>query len=467
MFSLGRRKFVRCLRYNVRVPSCLKESVVCQSSAKPLATADFLKGALHKKHPGLTNLKTIKLPEKLEQAALSILQGRDVKALSVRAHKLTNFLWSRKREISDSKLRENAILLEKKYFALEEDVDIDNVEPGFGALIRKNVLCELRRTTCHRIAIRYNEDIGMVYMMARLAGGYAAVFRALSEIKKREASFAPCSLLDFGSGLGTGAWASHSLWGDSLNEFVCVDSSGDMNRLAEKLLVEGSEEEKPAFKHVYFRQFLPVSPEVQFDLVVAAFSLSELANLKERINTVTTLWTKTKSYLVLVENGTKDGHQLLMEAKDAILKAQEEKQWDPRKPSVFAPCTHQQTCPKLTEKYVLPCNFPQFYNSLKSKSLQTQEKQLERFSYLILSRSEEDTAQNPEPWHLARIISQVHCRTRHVQCKLCCADGKIKQLTISTRRQGKDMYRCARNSNWGDLLPVFVEKDGDVENEDL
>lgn len=29
---------------------------------------------------------------------------------------------------------------------------------------------------------RYNEDLGLVYMAARLAGGYAAVLRALNEV---------------------------------------------------------------------------------------------------------------------------------------------------------------------------------------------------------------------------------------------------------------------------------------------
>lgn len=154
--------------------------------------------------------------------------------------------------------------------------------------------------------------------------------------------------------------ASHTLWGDSLKEYVCVDSSGDMNTLAEQLLsgksiqwnlwaqcytnrstgknvnlyqTGGNDVDNPVIKQVYFRQFLPVSPkvssaallnfylpklytgftklnttkvfffflsfpQVQFDLVIAAFSLSELATLDERLNVIFTLWRKTNSYLV-------------------------------------------------------------------------------------------------------------------------------------------------------------------------
>lgn len=88
--------------------------------------------------------------------------------------------------------------------------------------------------------------------------------------------------------------ASHSCWGDSLKEMVCVDSSGPMNILAERLLkgaqtntldlffsvllsnsssdnlsifvfcwAGDNERAEPHIKQVYFRQFLPVSPKVR------------------------------------------------------------------------------------------------------------------------------------------------------------------------------------------------------------
>uniref|UniRef100_A0A8C2K4P9 Ribosome assembly protein METTL17, mitochondrial n=1 Tax=Cyprinus carpio TaxID=7962 RepID=A0A8C2K4P9_CYPCA len=415
------------------------------NSAAHLEQHDFLKGAPHRKHPGVTNLKTVRLPEQLQVAAQSVL--KNVKSLSEKAHKLSNFLWSRKRATETSQLREKAVLLEKKFLEQERDIHTE-------ARIRKRVLSELRRTTYHRTPLRYDEDLGLVYMAARLAGGYAGVLRALNEIKKRDPVFVPYSLLDFGSGLGTGTWASHTLWGDSLKEYVCVDSSGDMNTLAEQLLRGGNDVDNPVIKQVYFRQFLPVSPKVQFDLVIAAFSLSELATLNERLNVIFTLWRKTNSYLVLVENGTKDGHQILMEARDTILKREDDVKHDLRRPSIFAPCTHELPCPKLIKQHVVPCNFSHFYYPLPL--LKSQERQQEKLSYLIISRSDEEKPQKTERWDMARLISQVRRRPRHVQCQLCCANGELKQLAVTARCHGKDMYRCARSSDWGDLLPVQI-----------
>ncbi|KAK2900730.1 hypothetical protein Q8A67_008845 [Cirrhinus molitorella] len=463
MYLLGSRIYVNCSRCHVAL--CLKEAQRCQSSAAPLQQADFLKGAPHRKHPGVTNLKTVRLPEPLQVAAQSILKRAEVKSLTERAHKLSNFLWSRKRAIEASQLREKAIRLEKKFLEQENDIHTDGIDHKLEAQIRKRILSELKRTTYHRTPLRYDEDLGLVYMAARLAGGYAAALRALNEIKKRDPLFVPYSLLDFGSGLGTCTWASHSLWGDSLKEYVCVDSSGDMNTLAEELLRGGSEVDNPIIKQVYFRQFLPVSPKVQFDLVISAYSLSELATLDERINVIFTLWRKTNSYLVLVENGTKDGHQILMEARDTILKREEEIKHDLRRPSIFAPCTHELSCPRLIKQPAVPCNFSQFYYSLPLS--RSQERQQEKFSYLIISRSDEEKAQKTEHWDMARLTAQVRRRPRHVQCQLCCANGELKQLAVTTRLHGKDMYRCARSSDWGDLLPMFQAEDDDTKNEEM
>lgn len=330
-----------------------------QSVVASVQIQDLLNGIPHKKHPGRMALKSVSLPEELQRAALTVIHGAEVSKLADRARKLTNFLWSRKRQTEDLVLRKKAIALEKRFWERETEKGRDTDPQLLETQIRKKVLAELKRTTYRWTPLRYNDDIAVLYLAARVAGGYAAVCRALNEIKKGDPSFSPHSLLDFGSGVGTVLWAAHSLWGDSLREAVCVDSSGAMNALAERLLRGGSDTGDPAIKQAYFRQFLPVTPKVQFDLVLSAFSLSELGSLQERRDAVRTLWRKTHSYLVLVENGTKDGHQILMEARDTLLMEEDKVTFDPRRPSVVAPCPHQLTCPKLRQLPLLPCNFPQ------------------------------------------------------------------------------------------------------------
>ncbi|XP_044929731.1 methyltransferase-like protein 17, mitochondrial isoform X2 [Mustela putorius furo] len=325
---------------------------------------------------------------------------------------LTNYLWSRRLPVEPQELQRRAVHLEKKFL---ENPDLGQVEEK----LREAVLRALRKTTYHWQELSYNESLSLVYMAARLDGGFAAVSRAFHEIQARVPEFQPQTLMDFGSGTGSVTWAAHSAWGQSLREYLCVDSSAAMLVLAEKLLKGGSESGEPYVPGVFFRQFLPVSPKVQFDVVVSAFSLSELPSKADRTELVQTLWRKTSHFLVLVENGTKAGHCLLMDARDLVLKGKEKSPLDPRPGFVFAP------------------------NKKKQKE--------EKFSMVILARGSPEEANR---W--PRITQPVLKRPRHVHCHLCCPDGHMQHAVITARQHGRDLYRCARVSSWGDLLPVIT-----------
>ncbi|CAI9574212.1 unnamed protein product [Staurois parvus] len=227
------------------------------------------------------------------------------------AASLKNYLWSRKRPVEDTDLR-------KKAYALE-DYTLHYTTMCIDALQLLKFFLYAYSTMHCVFLCSYTEQIGLVYLAARFDGGYAAVTRALQEIHQRVPDFKPQTLLDFGSGVGSVSWAAHAKWGTSLKEYVCVDSSASMNRLSELVLRGGEETGDMHINGIYFRQFLPVSPKVQYDLVISAFSLNELPNLFERQKTIQALWRKTGAFLVLVENGTREGHQLLMEARETVL----------------------------------------------------------------------------------------------------------------------------------------------------
>ncbi|XP_059562511.1 methyltransferase-like protein 17, mitochondrial isoform X2 [Myotis daubentonii] len=369
----------------------------------------FLGKRPHRRHPGILKLPCVRLPRALADAAQLMLLDSAVPNVEKQVQALTNYLWSRHLPVEPGELQRRAEHLEKKF--LENSDSFQTEEKLRGA-----VLHALRKTTYHWQELSYNEGLSLVYMAARLDGGFAAVSRAFHEIQTQLPEFQPKTLMDFGSGTGSVTWAAHSIWGQSLREYMCVDSSAAMLDLAEKLLKGGSENGKLYIPGVFFRQFLPVSPKVQFNVVVSAFSLSELPSKADRAEIVQTLWRKTSDFLILVENGTKAGHCLLMEARDLVLKGKEKSPLDPRPGFVFAP-------------------------SKKPKE--------EKFSMVILARGSPEEANR---W--PRITQPVLKRPRHVHCHLCCPDGHMQHAVLTARRHGRDLYRCARVSSWGDLLPV-------------
>ena len=63
-------------------------------------------------------------------------------------------------------------------------------------------------------AMQYGDREAVAFLAGRQPVCYAATLRALAELKARApAGWAPASVLDFGSGLGTTSWAIDTLWG--------------------------------------------------------------------------------------------------------------------------------------------------------------------------------------------------------------------------------------------------------------
>ncbi|XP_069817640.1 ribosome assembly protein METTL17, mitochondrial [Dendropsophus ebraccatus] len=416
-------------------------------------SSDFLSRVPHRKHPGILHIKLARLPEEAQDAVHVLLKKSPVRQLQEHVTSLSSYLWSRKRPSEDKDLREKAVDLEKMFKEkshIESDLNIFQKEEK----LKNEVLNSLRKNTYHWQPLSYTEQIGLVYLAARFDGGFAAVFRVLQEIHQRVPEFSPKTLMDFGSGIGSVIWAAHSIWGKNLKEYMCIDTSASMNTLSELVLKGGSEKGEMHISGVHFRQFLPVSPKVQFDLVVSAYSLNELPNFAERERVIQTLWRKTGGFLVLVENGTQEGHQLLMEARDIVLKASDKEVWDHRPACVFAPCPHQMECPKLAGNSQIPCNFLQQYQPLKFSW--NPSARWEKFSFLVFSRG--PVGENDRHW--PRVIGPVLRRTRHVHCNMCCSDGKLHHDVITARRHGKDLYRCARKCEWGDRLPSMTANPG-------
>ncbi|XP_069798621.1 ribosome assembly protein METTL17, mitochondrial [Narcine bancroftii] len=115
----------------------------------------------HRRHPGISSLKTLHLPEELRQAALLLLQENPINCLEDNVRNLNNFLWSRKRAVEDSEVRAQARKLVEKFREEADSKEQAPAEPGThrsgedeeGSL-RVRVLSELRKTLPHWKPVR-------------------------------------------------------------------------------------------------------------------------------------------------------------------------------------------------------------------------------------------------------------------------------------------------------------------------
>lgn len=73
--------------------------------------------------------------------------------------------------------------------------------------------------------------------------------------------------------------------------------------------------------------------QIEYDIVVSAYSLMELPTMEMRLETILNLWNKTQRYLVVVEQGTNAGFKIVNEVRDFLLQLDNQGH-------VFSPVSH-------------------------------------------------------------------------------------------------------------------------------
>ncbi|XP_058059774.1 methyltransferase-like protein 17, mitochondrial [Anopheles bellator] len=294
----------------------------------------------------------------------------------------------------------------------------------------------------------HDEYSCLTQLVGRADAEYAVLKRIFTEIKQRDPELRPRSFLDFGAGVGTGTWAVSEFWKEHLYEIMSVDKSRHMNDLAELVLRHGDPNKAMMLRNVFYRQFLPANPNRKYDLVLSAFALFDQPTTKRLLELVDQLYATFDRYLILVEQGTNAGFQLLDGVREHIARTH-----TGDGSHLFAPCPHSSPCPRIAQNDGTPCNFEATY---KHSFVPPSGKQFGtiRYSYLVYTRNPPNSAQR-----FPRLVRPTAVRSKHCVCHTCSADGALRDATFTKSKHGETIYRCAKASRWGDLLPMNVQWD--------
>lgn len=413
---------------------------------------------VHRRHAGRVVRNRISLPDRFRRTAVELLSRTpSVHSSSDAVVAFSRYLVNRKPLIEDDVLRRKAVQMENDLLDERKNYP-ESSASQLDARDKNHILNVLRQNVYHWKPIEYTDGMALTYLCARAAPDFAVLTQIFQEIKQRSPKFAPKALFDFGSGIGTSIWAADGVWPNHFQEYFAVDTSSHMNDVARLLMQDGQENRSPFIKGTFFRQFLPASHTLRYDLVVSAFSLMELPNRSSRRQTLENLWNKTEDFLVIVETGSNAGYGLVMEARSHLLR--HAKECEPKSIEVFAPCSHSLKCPRLAEQDI-PCNFEVGYKPLVHVPPSRRDgKRHDRFSYVVLRKmraapigdGECPSSSSKESW--PRIVSEVLVRPRHVVCRTCDSNGRLGEVIVTASKHGSNMYRCAKASRWGDRLPI-------------
>ncbi|XP_044255953.1 methyltransferase-like protein 17, mitochondrial [Tribolium madens] len=404
-----------------------------------------------KKHPGLFKPRQIPIPEAFIRAVTNVIADYPVKGLIEDGKTLINHLRAKKPPVEKDEMGKIQRIVYQKVMEKQKIPQMETEEDRrkFQQVVDTKVHNLLKSGVYNWKPVHYTAYEALVYLMSRSAAEFSVLARIFLEIAERDPGFQPRSLFDFGSGVGTVTWAANLYWKKYIFEYFNVDSSRDMNDLAQILLQDGKGTNKISLRGVFYRQFLPAT-NTSYDLVVCAYTLLELPSRQARFDTILNLWNKTQKYLVIVEQGTNSGFQVVNEVRDFILHT--------GVGHIYSPCPHDKVCPRFVLNDGTPCNFEAFYFSLPIGAVSLRKS--EKYSYVVLKKGERDPSDPQWP----RIIRDTLVRSKHTICRMCTKNANLEEVIFTASKHGKNLYYCARASKLGDLVPVTLQKQ-DKEND--
>lgn len=255
----------------------------------------------------------------------------------------------------------------------------------------------------------------------------------------------------------------------------------------------------------------PVQARKEFDVIIAPhtlFPLKEEWQRKQQIQNLWSLLSPSGGVLILIEKGIPRGFEAIAAAREFLLNryisspgsetyeselqnalSQKEQIIKKDPGMIVAPCTNHRKCPMYTVSGVARgrkdmCSFQQRYirPSFLQRLLGATDRNHDEvdFSYVSLLKGKDIREHHPksedevrDPWglqlpgkstlpadepsgdfHLStdspRVVYPPLKRRGHVTMDLCTPAGKIERWTVP-KSFGKQAYRDARKSKWGDL----------------
>ena len=264
--------------------------------------------------------------------------------------------------------------------------------------------------------LRLSRDIDLAaYALTRLPATYAALALCLLELEE-----APRSLIDYGAGPGTTAWAARARFG-ALERITLVEQN--TNWAGFPLALDLPEVH---WRHADLRHLAP--SEERFDLAVISYVLNELS-APEQARLVDLAWTGADRALLIVEPGTPDGYRRILAARRQLIAAGA---------NISAPCPHANACPLQSGDW---CHFAvrvertRAHRLAKGGELGYED---EKFSYVLA------TPGTAAP--TARILRHPLHAPGRVELRIC------GQTTVQDRvvRRKDAAWKRARKIEWGD-----------------
>ncbi|MFC8075770.1 small ribosomal subunit Rsm22 family protein [Streptomyces sp. NPDC057307] len=316
---------------------------------------------------------------------------------------------------------------------------LDGLPPRQAAQAVERLIANYRGDTPTGTPLLRDRSDVAAYAAYRMPATFEAVRSALDALAEAAPGWAPGSHVDVGGGTGAAVWAAEATWTQEGGRTGGARTTAVLD-WAEPALALGrelaAESRLPALREVEWRRTrigtglkLP-----ECDLVTVSYVLNELTDADR--GALVAEAARAGQAVVIVEPGTPDGYQRVIEARDLLIGAGLR---------VAAPCPHSGACP--IEPGTDWCHFAarvsrsSLHRQVKGGSLAYED---EKFSYVAAVRFDAEPVR-------ARVTRKPQTRKGQMLLDLCTEADGLRRETVS-KRHGP-LYRAARDASWGDAWP--------------
>lgn len=300
----------------------------------------------------------------------------------------------------------------------------------------------------------YDRERTCQYAVEEAFPAFQVTRKLFTELKLLLPEFRPQSVLDFGAGVGSGAWASKEMFPDS--KVLALEPSPTMTTLGSAFTSTFQEDVK-------WTTFLPFDSAGSFDLVVCSFVLGETAPQK-RNEVVKKLWqcVKPGGSIVFIDAGDKNGFKRIGNARATVLEMENA--------VTVAPCPHDKPCPLLASRGLRTfkdeiCVAPHrivfselpYRSNIREKLIpensRFQNQHLLKYSYVMLTKFQPSQVKQLT-WRggWSRVIRPPIKKGGHTYLDLCSGTtGKLRR-DVASRGLNKEQFKTTRHAKWGDLV---------------
>lgn len=317
---------------------------------------------------------------------------------------------------------------------------LDGLPPRQAAQAVERLIAHYRGTVPTDAPVLRDRSDVAAYAAYRMPATFEAVRSALAALRRAAPGWTPATHTDIGGGTGAVSWAVADAWEESAPETTVLDWAEPALALGRELALASP---LPSLRAARWQR-ARISSALRIestDLVTVSYVLNELSQADR--SAVVAEAARAAQAVVIVEPGTPDGYERIIEARDALIAAGL---------TVAAPCPHNAACP--IEPGADWCHFSarvsrsSLHRQVKGGSLAYED---EKFSYVAAVRFPAAPAD-------ARVIRKPQIRKGLVLLDLCTRDEGLRRETV-TKRHG-DRYRAARDADWGDTWPPRSGDDG-------